>query len=185
MHRRVVLAVTTGEYRCASLAFNADGTLLAVGKSNGMVGIWDVRAGEAIQHYLHDLLGGPVHAVAFSADGRLLATGGADRHLKVRELGTGKVILRREHPGELVAVGFDPTGARIATACTDGVLRVWSRAGRIESQVDGGCSASTRSVTFARDGAVVAGAAVEAATPDGSLVATTTGDEIRVLRPVA
>ena len=103
MQRRLVLAVTVDEYRCVSLAFNTDGTLLAVGKSNGMVGIWDVRTGEAIRHFLHDLLGGPVHAVAFSADGRLLATAGADRHLKVRDLGTGKVILRREHPGSLVA----------------------------------------------------------------------------------
>ena len=180
-----MLAVTTDEYRCVSLALNSDGTLLAVGKSNGMVGIWDVRAGEAIKHFLHDLLGGPVRAVAFSADDRLLATAGADRHLKVRDLRTGKVILRREHPGEVVAVAFDPDGALIATACTDGVLRVWSRAGRIESQVDSGCSAATRSVAFTSGGAVVAGAAVAAATPDGSLVATSTGHEITVLRPAA
>jgi hypothetical protein len=63
------------------------------------------------------------------------------------------------------------------------VLRVWSRAGRIESQVDGGCSASTRSVAFAPGGDVVAGADADAMTPDGSLVATTTGTEIQVLRP--
>ena len=181
----LVLAVTTDEYRCVSLALNSDGTLLAVGKSNGMVGIWDVRAGEATRHFLHDLLGGPVRAVAFSADGRLLATAGADRHLKVRDLRTGKVILRRQHPGEVVAVAFDPAGELIATACTDGVLRVWSRAGKVESQVDGGCSASTRSVAFSPNGTVLAGSATEAATPDGSLVATTTGNEIKVLRPAA
>ena len=178
-----MLAVTTDEYHCVSLALNSDGTLLAVGKSNGMVGIWDVRTGEAIKHFLHDLLGGPVRAVAFSADGRLLGTAGADRHLKVRNLRTGKVILRREHPGEVVAVGFDPDGALIATACTDGALRVWSRAGRVESQVEGGCSAATRSVAFTSAGAVEAGPAADAATPDGSLVATTTGNEIKVLRP--
>ena len=181
MHRRLVLAVTPDEYSCVSLALSQDGTLLAVGKSNGMVAIWDVPAGQAIKHFLHDLLGGPVRAVAFSADSGLLATAGADRHLKVRDLRTGKVLLRREHPGEVVAVAFDPSGSLIATACADGVLRVWSRAGRVESQTDGGCSGATRAVAFTADGGVTTAETTVVQTPDGGLVATITAGEIRVL----
>lgn len=181
MHRRPVLTVTTDEYRCTSLALNRDGSLLAVGKSNGMVGIWDVPAGESIKHFLHDLLGGPVRAVAFSADGLLLATAGADRHLKVRNLRTGKVLLRREHPGEVLAVAFDPSGALIATACTDGVLRVWSRAGRVESQTDGGCTGTTRAVAFTADGGVTTAEIATVETADGDLIATVTEGEVRVL----
>jgi WD40 repeat protein len=180
MDRLVVLAVPTGEYRCESLAFSPDGTLLAVGKSNGMVGIWDVDAGEATTHFLHDLLGGPVLAVAFSPDGRLLATGGADRHLR-----TGKVVLRRVHPGPVTAVAFDTESQLIATACTDGVLRTWSRAGRIESQQDGACTVSTRTIRFTAGAPPVAGPAAEVTTPDGRLLATDLGDEIRVSRPAA
>ena len=74
-----------------------------MGKSNGMVGIWDIPAGEPIKHFLHDLMGGPVTAVTFSPDGGLLATAGRDGQLKLRNLRTGKLILRRQHPGPLQA----------------------------------------------------------------------------------
>lgn len=185
MDRRVVLAVATGEYRCVSLALSPDGALLAVGKSNGMVGLWDIATGEATRHFLHDLLGGPVQAVAFSPDGRLLASGGADRHLKIRDLRTGKVLWRREHPGPVTATGFDPESALIATACTDGVLRVWSRAGRVESQLTGACTEVTRTIRFTAGSTPVAGPAADVTTPDGRLVATDLGDEIRVSRPAA
>jgi WD40 repeat protein len=144
-----------------------------------------VAPGEATRHFLHDLLGGPVHAVAFSPDGLLLATGGADRHLKVRDLRTGRVVLRREHPGPVVAVAVTSEPVLIATACTDGVLRVWSRAGRIESQQDGACTATTRTIRFTDGLLPVAGPAAEVTTPDGTLLATDLGDEIRVSRPAA
>ena len=64
---RLVLTVTTDEYRCASLAFSPDGNLLALGKSNGMVGIWDLAVGQPVKHFLHDLCGDAVTAIAFSA----------------------------------------------------------------------------------------------------------------------
>jgi WD40 repeat protein len=185
MHRQVVLAVPADEHGCESLAVNHDGTLLAVGRSNGMVGLWDVVAGRAVGHYLHDLLGRPVRAVAFAADGLLLATGGDDKHVKIRNLRTGKVRWRREHPAEVLAVAFDHSGSLVATACADGVLRVWSPAGRVESQVDGGCSARTRSVSFTEDGFFTAADVEATATPDGSLVVLVADGEIRVLRPAA
>ena len=176
--RRLVLTVTTDEYRCTSLAFSHDGTLLAIGKSNGLVGVWDLNAGRATKHFLHDLLGDPVTAVAFSLDDGLLATGGADGHFKIRDMRTTKLVLRRQHPAPIRAIAFDHAGELVATACDDGVLRVWTRRGRIRSQIEGGCTAATRQITFASDGGVFT--SDEPAT--GALSAEQTRGELRVYR---
>jgi len=176
--RRLVLTVPTDEYRCESSAFSHDGSLLAIGKSNGMVGIWDLAAGEPIKHFLHDLCGGPVTAVAFSPDDRLLATAGRDGHLKIRDLGTSKLILRREHPAAIHAVTFDAGAGLIATACDDGVLRVWTRRGRIHSQIEGGCTPATREIIFAADG----GLRTSDQPAEGRLSVVVTPAELRVFR---
>ncbi|HEU4348248.1 MAG TPA: hypothetical protein VFR35_10715, partial [Actinoplanes sp.] len=36
--------------------------------------------------------------------------------------------------------------------CDDGVLRVWTRRGMIQSQIDGGCTPATRQIVFAPEG---------------------------------
>jgi len=175
---RLVLTVATDEYRCASLTFSHDGTLLALGKSNGLVGIWDLNAGRAIKHFLHDLRGDPVTAVAFSLDDSLLATGGEDGHLKIRDLRTTKLVLRRQHPAPIRAIAFDPAGGLVATACDDGALRVWTRRGRIRSQIDGGCTPATRRITFAAEGRL----GTSDQSPTGALWAELTPGELRVYR---
>jgi WD40 repeat protein len=171
-----ILTITADEYRCESVAFSPDGTLLAVGKSNGMVGIWDIPAGEPIKHFLHDLMGGPVTAVTFSPDGGLLATAGRDGQLKLRNLRTGKLILRRQHPGPLQAVAFDQAAGLVATACADGAIRVWTKGGRLKSEHNAACTPSTRTIVFTESGPIPAGDEAEAQTrfsavftPDGSL----------------
>ena len=176
--RRLVLTVATDEYRCASLAFSHDGTLLAIGKSNGLVGIWDLNTGRVIKHFLHDLRGDPVTAVAFSLDDSLLASGGEDGHLKIRDMHTTKLVLRRQHPAPIRAIAFDRAGELVATACDDGALRVWTRRGRIRSQMDGGCTPATRGITMTADGRV--DTAEEP--PTGALSAELTPDELRVYR---
>ncbi|MCA2215370.1 WD40 repeat domain-containing protein [Jidongwangia harbinensis] len=180
--QRLALAVPTSEYHCAGLAFSQDGTLLAVGTSHGLVVIWDLATGRPARQFMHDLCGAPVPAVAFSADDLYLATAGHDGQLKLREVRTGRVLLKRAHPGALSAVCFDHTGALLATACADGAVRVWSRRGDIRNQIDGVCTASTGRLSFAPDGTVVVGGKgrVEAVTPDGRLQAAATKDGLRV-----
>jgi WD40 repeat protein len=179
-----MFAVALDEYRCESLTFSPDATLLAVGGSNGMVGLWRVDTGRPVRHFLHDLLGGAVRAVAFSADGTLLAAGGG-RHLKVRELRTGRVILKREHPDDLTAVAIDDSSTLIATACLDGVLRVWSRRGHLVGERPGACTGATRDLAFGPDGPAatsdeIAADTLEARSADGRLVATVTATGLRV-----
>jgi WD40 repeat protein len=179
---RPVLDVPTDEFHCAGLAFSHDGTLLAAGTSHGMVVLWDVAAGTPSRQFMHDLCGGPVPAVAFSADDLYLATAGHDGQLKVREVRTGRVLLKRPHPGPLSAVCFDPSGDLLATACSDGAVRVWSRRGEIRNQIDGVCTAGTARLSFAPDGTIAVGGKgrVEAFSADGRLRATATKERLRV-----
>jgi len=175
-----VFAVPLDEYRCESLAFSPDASLLAVGGSNGMVGLWRVDTGRPQRHFIHDLLGAPVRAVAFSADGTLLASVGG-RHLKVRDVRTGHVLLKREHPHDLTAVAIDESNERVATACLDGVLRVWSRRGLLTAEHPGACVPGTRRLTWGADGPVaIVESSVEARSADGRLIATVTAEGLRV-----
>jgi WD40 repeat protein len=178
----VVFAVALDEYRCESLAFSPDATLLAVGGSNGLVGLWRVGSGRPLRHFVHDLLGSAVRAVAFSPDGTLLAAGGGN-HLKVRDLGTGRLILKREHPDDLTAVAIDDVNARIATACLDGVLRVWSRRGGLVEERPNACGGGTRALSFGSDGPIATSddaAQLEVRSADGRWVATVTAAGVRV-----
>ena len=175
-----MFAVALDEYRCESLAFSPDATLLAVGGSNGLVGLWRVETGRPLRHFVHDLLGTAVRAVAFSPDGQLLAAAGG-LHLKVRDLRTGRLVLKRQHPDDLTAVAIDDTNALIATACLDGFLRVWSRRGGLIAERVGGCDHRTRRLAFGPDGPYdTSDAAPEARSADGRLVATITAGGVRI-----
>jgi WD40 repeat protein len=175
-----VFAVTLEDCRCESLAFSPDATLLAIGGSNGLVGLWCLDTGRPLRHFVHDLLGNPVRAVAFAPDGTLLAAVAGD-HLKVRDLPTGRLILKRQHPAVLTAVAIDETSTRIATACADGTLRLWTRRGELTSQEPNACTAGTTRLTFA-GGRPVATAERTAAiiSGDGRWTATITGTGVQV-----
>ncbi len=182
---RLIFTVGLDEYRCASLAFSPDGTLLAAGRSNGMVGLWRVGDGRLLRHFLHDLLGHAVCAVAFSADATYLASAGG-HHLVVRDLRTGRPVWKRQHPAELSAVAFGPAGECVATACADGTLRTWTVRGRLAREVPGGCGAGAVEIGFRADGVPEAravagrGDGVRAVTADGRLRATATDGELQV-----
>jgi WD40 repeat protein len=68
-----------------SLAFNADGTLLASGGADHKVELWDMatRQGLGAPFAGHT---GTVRSLSFSQDGRLLASGGEDGNLLLWDL---------------------------------------------------------------------------------------------------
>ncbi|MBD2073005.1 pentapeptide repeat-containing protein [Phormidium sp. FACHB-592] len=72
----------TGWIRC--IAFNANGTLLASGDSNGIVIVWEIATGDRLQTFqAHSNL---VLAVTFSPDDRVLASSGGDGIIKCWDL---------------------------------------------------------------------------------------------------
>ena len=73
---RVIREFSGATRAAAAAAFSADGTLVAVGGEDQLIGVWDVNTGE-----LRDTLRGhaaPVHGLVFSADGRTLYSASQD-----------------------------------------------------------------------------------------------------------
>ena len=71
----------------------------------------------------------------------------------------------------------DPKRLRkVATACADGVIRVWTKGGRLQTEHAGACTLSTRTIAFTESGPIPADDESRAQTrfsavftPDGSL----------------
>ena len=68
----------------------------------------------------------------FSADGRYLATASFDNQACVWDRRTGRAVAQFGHPDWVFPARFGPAGARLLTACRDGMGRLWDwQAGRL------------------------------------------------------
>ncbi len=105
---------------------------------------------------------GSVNAIDCCPKGKIFAEGGSDKTVRLIDICSGKEIgAPLVHPGEVVQVQFSPNGDSLATACVDGVLRVWS--------IGGGSPLELRG----HQGAVLA----IAYSPDGHFLATGGSDK--------
>lgn len=104
-------------------AVNGDGTRLATAGRDGGVILWDVATAQILRRWPLP----PVCALSFSADGRLLAAAGLEHAWLLNAHGSSNAIpLRHPHGHHVTSAAFAPDGSRLATACTDRIVRVWS-----------------------------------------------------------
>jgi len=120
----------------AGLLFSPDGRWLAAGTigeelvwfdlTNGReAGRVDLRPDASATVY-----GSRIHHLDFSPDSALLAVATYGGVAAVIEPASGRLRLRLPHPAPVWGVRLSPDGGRIATACGDGIVRVWdSRTG--------------------------------------------------------
>jgi WD40 repeat protein len=109
-----------------SVAFSADGTLLAAGSYAGPVKVWDLsRPGaEATTHHLY---AGPVLNVAFRPNNLDLAWCTGTGRIRIIDARSGaEVRTFRGHDGPVNCLAFSPDGRRLASAGDDRLVRVWS-----------------------------------------------------------
>lgn len=119
------------------IAFNPDGSVLAVADAHGVVHLWNTRSAGRLAPLPHLTAGAPdVHAVAFAPDGSTLAVGtaatGAGR-------GTSRVTLwniddhgrAAEKPAAALkadsvwSLAFNPQGTQLAAGGSLGAMTVW------------------------------------------------------------
>lgn len=121
--------------RALALAFQPNGTLLAVGTGTpgekGGVRLLDWRP----QKWLGTLATNSdvVTSVAFSPDGKLLAVASADKSAVVYRVEAGGAKLSQAvaltgHSAAVQAIVFSPDGRMLVTASVDRSLKVWSAA---------------------------------------------------------
>ena len=80
-----------------ALAYSPDGAILASGRSNGEINLWDAQTGEMIRTFQEHTL--PVTNLVFSHDGRHLASGGED----------GIIFIWDINPSTTPSVSVEPT----------------------------------------------------------------------------
>lgn len=168
--------------RLLAVAFSPDGKRVATagsaarvggphGYPGGAVKVWDAESGKALHHF--DDIPAVANGVAFSPDGKHIAAShfGAGGELpiagevRVWEAEGGKLLhtLRGYEPAKVVAgrdgyhvtgVAFSPDGKRIASAGSDGAVRVWELPGGEPVQTLQGSAKWLRGVAFGPGGRV-------------------------------
>ena len=138
-----------------------DGRLLAVGLKEQGIQLWDARKLTPVGAPLL-ATDGEVKTLAFSPDGRTLAavTADPDGRLTLWDVGSRSRLhepLYAGYPGIVLAVGFSPDGARLATASSDLGLRFWDPATG-ESLAVPGFVGTDNDVAFSADSALIASA---------------------------
>jgi WD40 repeat protein len=139
--------------RVLSLAFSADGTLLASGSGDRTAIIWDVRTGTP---RYPPLVGhaAPVAAVAFAPGGTILASGGQDDQVRLWDLRGAAPASRAlaGHARPVTSLAFGEGGRILASASRDMTIRLWDPlAGRTTATLAAHQAAVT-GLAFNRDG---------------------------------
>jgi molecular chaperone DnaK (HSP70) len=105
-----------------ALAFSPDGSLLASGGLDHVIGLWGAQSGEALGALSGH--GNQVLAVAFSRDGKTLASGGFDQTVRLWNFRRWEWGLQQvfEHPNipKIFAVAVSPDGKMLACGGSNG-----------------------------------------------------------------
>jgi len=106
-----------------------DGTRLLIGGASGEQGLAQLvsrRTGTVLAEMTHDH---PIRAVACNADASRFLTGGGAAGSKQGLVclwdEKGEKLASWTHPGVVRGVAFHPDSRQFATACDDGVIRLW------------------------------------------------------------
>ena len=104
------------------VTFSPTGEWLAVGGSDGKVGLWNVKSKKSQDAVTHN---DEVYVAKFSPDGKWLVTGGADSTVRVTEVSTQEERYVLTHGDWVEDIAFSPDGSWFAVASDDNRVYVW------------------------------------------------------------
>jgi RNA polymerase sigma factor (sigma-70 family) len=146
-----------------SVAFSPDGKLLAAGRYDHTVKLWDVATGKEKSSFNGHT--GPVFSVSFSPDGKTLASGSGDGTVRLWDVATGKekaTLLKDAH--WLLCVAFSPDGRTLAAGILPNdkdkkeyVVKLWDvKSGKERDVLTGYRDMAISSLAFSPDGKLLA-----------------------------
>jgi WD40 repeat protein/DNA-binding SARP family transcriptional activator len=161
--RRIVKILSAGEHGAAGIAFSPDGRTLAIGQSDGVDALYELRTGKKTA----ELRGkGSTVDVDFSPDGKLLASASLTGTATLWDVATRRRVF--DLSGAAVAafaVRFSPDGRLVAVGDSSGKVVFWHPAtGKRLGQPLVGHGGAVTSLAFDPSGATLV-----TASPDGKL----------------
>lgn len=114
-----------------AVALSADGSTAAVGRSDGVLVIWDLNNGKERQRFTQE---GQIYCLALSADGKQLAANQAANGVVLWNTVKGEVI-HRLGSGVIASLAFSTDGRSLAAGYQHGRLVLWDARRGTESRV--------------------------------------------------
>jgi WD40 repeat protein len=122
------------------VSFSADGARMATAGLDRTGALWRLDGRRSIGTSVADH-SAAVTEVHYTPDGRMLVTAGADGEVVVRDVAADRVRHVLHLGGEVLTVGLDASGRRVAAAGTNGAVRVFDLAtGAPVAELDVGAS---------------------------------------------
>lgn len=141
--------------RISDIAFNPDGTELAIAIAEGGSGvgkgdatIWDTQTWNTKFNIAHQ---GTIKAMAFSPDSKLIATASWDRSIQIQDVDTGQVLHRRQFDQPLASLAFNHDGQKLAVGGLRGGLWLYN-VGNDKVQLQIHTAGSFEQLEFSPDG---------------------------------
>lgn len=111
-----------------AVGFTAEGKAV-IGGRNGLVQVWDPETEKELQRYEV-----PKRTlVQFANHGRWAVFGGDREPVLIRDLETGKDVLKVDPPSRVTALAVSPDAALLGLGLYDGSVRLWDVASRSEA----------------------------------------------------
>jgi WD40 repeat protein/serine/threonine protein kinase len=108
-----------------AVRFAADGQSVVAAGANGVVQVWDVASGKQLGKFSNPSLTGST-SVAIASDAQSLVGAGPSAMVRVWKWGaTEPAAPTVGHSRTVTGVAFSPDGSRLASASTDGSVRLW------------------------------------------------------------
>ena len=145
----------------SSLAFSADGALLACAHDDGRLLLVDAASGVRIGAPLH-AQHGVTPCASLSKDGRVLLSGGHDRAICVWDA-RARVLVRtlRSHTDHVLCVDAGVDGSSLVSGSADGMLLLWQAARGDQPRALRGHRAAVYAVARTADGVTIVSASAD------------------------